>query len=237
MTSQIEPCDLLVIGAHPDDAELLCGGTLAKSARAGQRVVVVDVTEGELSTNGSVESRRIETQNASKILKISKRVQLGRPDGGLDSDSSLVDELVKTMRKFSPKVLIGPPPECRHPDHQALHDALQKAHFFCGLKKYQPESPVIERPIHLKVIEVSHEEPDLLIDISDEWELRCEALKAYESQFGHREKQTPTFINSGLLKRLERRYRDFGERIGVKYAEPFLCTQPPVLKLPTDLCL
>jgi bacillithiol biosynthesis deacetylase BshB1 len=229
------PCDLLVFGAHPDDAELQCGGTLAKSSALGKKTVVVDVTEGELSSNGSVEGRREERKAASEILGLENRVQMRRPDGGLSLDTELVSELVDVIRAFSPKVIVGPPPHCRHPDHQALHDALKQAHFFCGLKKYRQEIPVVERPLHLKVLEVAQEEPDLLIDISDYWEVRQQALLAYSSQFGISEGQEATFINSGFLETLERRYRDFGERVGVKYAEPFLSTRPPHVNLPTDL--
>ena len=134
-----------------------------------------------------------------------------------------------------PKVIIGPPPICRHPDHQALHDALKQAHFFCGVKKYLPSVVAIDRPLHLKMLEVSEEKADLLIDISEHWETRMEAVMAYESQFGVSENSTPTFINSGFVESLERRYRECGERIGVRYAEPFLCTQPPEINLPIDL--
>jgi len=229
------PCDLLVVAAHPDDAELFCGGTMAKSVAAGKRVVVVDVTCGELSSNGTPQSRLKEREEATRILGLADRVQLGRPDGGLSGDLELVPCLVRALRAFAPRVLIGPPPSCRHPDHQALHDALKQAHFFCGVKKFMLETTFIPRPLQLMMVEVPNEEPDLLVDISKFWEVRLKSLLAYKSQFDLTAGQTPTFINSGFLEALERRYRDAGQRIGVAYAEPFLCTQPPVIGLPTDL--
>jgi bacillithiol biosynthesis deacetylase BshB1 len=232
----IPHCDVLIFGAHPDDAELLCGGTIAKLSQHGKKVFVVDCTQAELSTNGDVKTRRKETKKASAILGIEKRINLNRADGQLNQDRALQDLLVQQLRQHSPAMVIGPPPLCRHPDHQALHDHLKSALFFCGLKKYSPELPHITRPQHLCYIEVSEVKPDLLIDISDQWPKRVEAIMAYASQFVVDPSKDKTFINDGFLERLERRYRSYGESIGAAYAEPFTSSAPVHVSLPTDLC-
>jgi LmbE family N-acetylglucosaminyl deacetylase len=108
--------------------------------------------------------------------------------------------------------------------------------FFCGLKKYRPNIPHVQRPQHLCYVEVSETKPDLLIDISAQWPKRIEAIMAYASQFVVDPSKDRTFINDGFLERLERRYRSYGETIGVAYAEPFLSSAPVHIDLPTDLC-
>lgn len=231
-----QPCDVVVFGAHPDDAELFCGGTIAKLVGAGQRVTVVDLTRGELSSNGSVESRRKETQGASEVLGLQGRINLERADGDLYRDEHLVEALVKALRITRPRLIVGPPSPCRHPDHQALHEALNKAHFFCGLAKHLPELPAIPQPKHLQHLEMADRPADLLIDISEQWEIRLKALQCYGTQFQPKLGSTPTFINSGFVEELEARHRQWGKSIGVAFAEPFLCDQPPHLNLPTDLC-
>lgn len=227
--------DVIVFGAHPDDAELLCGGTIAKLIQAGQRVAVVDGSEGELSTNGHVELRRSETEQASKILELTQRLNLGFPDGVLGHSEGLVRSLVRILRELQPKLIIGPPQACRHPDHQALYAALKEAHFFCGLLKYEPQLPAITRPKFIQYVEVANTKADFVVDISQQWNLRIQAILAYKSQF-EQEKREKTFINEGFLERLERRYRQCGEDIGTSYAEPFLCETAPKIALPTDLC-
>ena len=229
-------CDVLIFAAHPDDAELLCGGTIAKLSEHGKHVTLVDCTHAELSTNGDVETRRQETTKASAILGIEQRVNLNRGDGQLNEDHELQDLLVEQLRTHAPAMVIGPPAICRHPDHQALHDHLKSALFFCGLKKFMPEIPHVTRPQHLCYVEVSDLKPDLLIDISAQWNKRVEAIMAYASQFVVDDKKDITFINDGFLERLERRYRSYGESIGVAYAEPFTSARPVHLSLPTDLC-
>ena len=227
--------DVIVFGAHPDDAELLSGGTIAKLSLAGQKVAVVDCSNAELSTNGHVELRRIETERASGILKLCQRLNLGFPDGSLGHSERLVPTLVRILRELKPKLVIGPPSVCRHPDHQALYHALKEAHFFCGLPKFDPAWPAIVRPKFIQYIEVSNQKPDFLVDITHYWEARCQAISAYASQFEASQGQK-TFINDGFLGRLERRYRQYGEDIGATFAEPFLCETPPKIDLPTDLC-
>jgi bacillithiol biosynthesis deacetylase BshB1 len=232
----LNKCDLLVFGAHPDDAELLCGGTIAKAIESGQNVVIIDCTEAELSTNGTVETRKKETQKANDILGVQVRHNLKFIDGNLNREPALVDALVTKLRQYSPKVVLSPPEKCRHPDHQALHDALQDAMFFCGLKKYLPQTEAISRPKILKYIEVADGRADVLIDISEQWEKRKAAVMAYETQFIVDQNSQRTFINDGFLDRLERRYRHYGELIGVAFAEPFSSDIPPNINLPTDLC-
>jgi bacillithiol biosynthesis deacetylase BshB1 len=228
------PCDVLVFGAHPDDAELLCGGTIAKLSQNGKNVSVVDLTEAELSTNGSVEQRRQETHRASEILKLHSRYQIGLQDGEVENTPQLAERLAIAIRKLSPQLVIGPPTVCRHPDHEALGRSLSHAIFFSGLKKKMPEVKSVTRPQCWRYVEVSDTPCDVVIDITEQWQQRVDAVMAYRSQFDANTGET-TFINDGFLERLERRYRAIGERVGVSFAEPFTTDAPPMLHLPTDL--
>jgi bacillithiol biosynthesis deacetylase BshB1 len=228
-------CDVLVLVAHPDDAELLCGGTLAKLSEAGRRVTVVDATEAELSTNGSVESRRRETLVASDCLQLHSRYQLGYGDGELSTTATLLESLTLAIRELRPKLVIGPPLLCRHPDHQALGQMMAQAVFFSGLKKKWPQLGAVQRPKLWRFVEVSDEPYDVAIDISEFWERRVQAVMAYGSQFSSKDGER-TFINDGFLERLECRYRHIGEQVGVRYAEPFITGVPTLVDLPTDTC-
>jgi N-acetylglucosamine malate deacetylase 1 len=226
--------DVVIFGAHPDDAELLCGGSIIKMAQAGKKVAIVDCTDAELSTNGNVALRKTETAKASELLGIQQRLNLGFADGALGRSNELTKTLVLLLRKLQPSLMIGPPSLCRHPDHQALYHALKDAHFFCGLKKYEPQAPYIPRPKFIQVVEVHQQRPSFLVDITQQWSLRTQVIRAYASQFESKQGEK-TFINSGFLERLERRYRSYGEDLGVEYAEPFICDFLPKLNLPSDL--
>ena len=218
--------DVIACGAHPDDIELLAGGSIAKACAEGAMVLGVDVTEAELSSNGTVASRKIETEKASTLLGLCGRVNFGLGDGNVAHESSLVDLLVERIRVHSPRVVLGPPDTCRHPDHAALNRALKDAVYFSGLKKYLPDIPLVKRPRLLKYFEVGSENPDFVIDISDHIETRRQAIAAYGTQFSWEPGQERTLINSGFLDTIERRLREWGERIGVAYGEPFYRDSP-----------
>ncbi len=221
--------EILVLGAHPDDAELLAGGSIAKMASIGKKVIIADMTQAELSTNGSKALRKKETSRASEILKIHNRVNLGLKDGFLNRDSSLCDEIVALIREVKPRIILGPPLGCRHPDHEALARVLKEAVFFSGLKKYLPNLPYCKRPNIINYFEVEGVKPNFCIDISQFFEIKMQAIKAYESQFILGKKSTKTYINTGIVSMVERRCRDWGEKLGVEFAEPFLCETPLLL--------
>lgn len=225
--------DLLAFAAHPDDAELMAAGTLILMAK-NFKVGIIDVTKGELSTNGTLEQRQKETALATKIMGIQARGNLHRKDGYLYKDDNLTEILTSCLRLCQPKAVIGPPDQCRHPDHQALHDALKKAIFYSGLKNFLPDAPAIVRPRSFQYLEVSDRKPDFCMDISAVWEQKKQAILAYQSQFTKHKSQAETFINSGFIEKLEQRFKSYGDLSTSTYAEPFLCENPVILYHPKD---
>lgn len=227
-----EKATLLAVGAHPDDVEIHAGGAVAKHALQGDTVVVLDATEGEMSTNGDVPIRQRETEKASEILGICARVNLGLPDGRLSRCSELPDLLVEVIRRVRPDILIGPPPKCRHPDHRAVHLALEEASYTCGLRKYIPDIPVCERPLKLfGYLEVHDLAPTHLIDISGEaFRRKRDSVLAHASQFVQGSGARPTMINSGFVEKIESRNRHYGRMAGVEYAEPYLGETPVLIR-------
>ncbi|MBF0197898.1 MAG: bacillithiol biosynthesis deacetylase BshB1 [Planctomycetes bacterium] len=222
--------DIIAFGAHPDDIELLAGGSVAKECAAGKSVLVVDATESEMSSNGTVEQRQEETAKASEILGLKARVNLQFGDGFLTEEKDLKTKLVELIRTHAPKLVLGPPDICRHPDHRALNRALSDAVYFSGLKNYLPNIPSVQRPKLIKYFEVGSGTPDLLVDITECMEIRRAAIAAYESQFELKEQRVATFINTGFLDQLERRLLQWGEVAGVPYAEPYFNGSPPCVK-------
>lgn len=225
--------DLLVFAAHPDDAELMAGGTLILMSKSF-KVGVIDVTQGELSTNGTLEQRQKETALATKILGIQARGNLNRPDGHLYRDEGLTEALTTCLRHCQPKTVIGPPADCRHPDHQTLHESLKRAIFYSGLKNFLPNIPAIVRPKSFQYLEVSDQKPDFCMDISAVWEQKKQAILAYQSQFTRHKSQAETFINSGFIEKLEQRFKSYGDTNSSIYAEPFLSESPIILYHPKD---
>ena len=223
---------ILAFGAHPDDVEIHAGGTLAKYARMGRAVVVVDATEGDLATNGSpVESRR-ECARASRLLGLAARANLGFPDGGLGQDEDLVPRIVDLLRQLRPRVVLASTTSTRHPDHAALGNAVREALFFMALPRYRTAHAAAPRPeAFYQYLEVSEVAPTLLVDVSATYSLKCRAIASYTSQFagGHGRKRT--FINSGFLELLQDRNRRFGLLAGVRHAEPFLADHPPLVDI------
>jgi N-acetylglucosamine malate deacetylase 1 len=222
--------DILVIGAHPDDAELLAGGTIAKMTALGKKIIIADMTMAELSTNGTKQTRKLETQTASKILNIDNRVNLGLKDGFLNREITLCDKLVNLIREVEPKIVLGPPVGCRHPDHEALARVSKDAVYFSGLKKYLPKTKYIKRPTLINYFEVENKKPNFCVDISDTFEIKMKAIMAYQTQFSLKDNSTKTFINSGFVSAIERRSQEWGEKLGVAYAEPFLSETPLLLE-------
>jgi bacillithiol biosynthesis deacetylase BshB1 len=221
--------DILVVGAHPDDAELLAGGSIAKMTLSGKELIIADMTQAELSTNGNKKSRIKETNQASEILKIKNRVNFCLKDGFLNREAEMCDKLVALIREVKPKLILAPPLGCRHPDHEALASVIKDAVYYSGLKKYLPKFPYCKRPNTINYFEVEGVKPNFCIDISDTFEIKMKAIMAYDSQFVLGNKNTKTYINSGIVDMVERRCRDWGGKLGVEYAEPFLCDNPLLL--------
>jgi N-acetylglucosamine malate deacetylase 1 len=221
--------DLLAIGSHPDDVELGCSGTIIKEVKRGKKVGVIDLTEGELGTRGTTETRYQEAAAASTIMGLAVRENLKMRDGFFKNDEEHQLELIRIIRKYKPEVVIGNILEDRHPDHGRAGWLTYDACFLSGLQKIVTADEGKEqekwRPkLLLHYIQDRFYEPDLIIDISDEWEQRMEAIKAYSTQFHNTAVDGPsTYISSPeFLDSVIARARSLGKRIGVKYGEGFV---------------
>jgi N-acetylglucosamine malate deacetylase 1 len=221
--------DILAIGAHPDDVELGCSGTLITEIKKGKKVGIVDLTQGELGTRGTVETRYQEAADAASIMGISVRENLKMRDGFFQNDEQHQLQLIRILRKYQPEIVIGNILEDRHPDHGKAGWLIYDACFLSGLRQVKTSDEGKEqqqwRPKQLiHYIQDRFYEPDFIIDITDAWEQRMNAIKAYKTQFFDANSNEPqTYLsNPEFLDALTARARLLGKRIGVKYAEGFL---------------
>lgn len=216
--------DVLAIAAHRDDVELTCGGTLIKAAARGQRIAIVDLTQGEMGTRGSVELRAAEASRAAEILGVTARVNLGFPDAGIMNTPEMRNKLVRVIRRFTPRVVIAPSPHGRHPDHRITAELVRDACFLSGLAKIEPDLPR-HRPLKLLHCMTYREDagkPTFVVDISDEFERKLEAVKAYASQFEGATQGGEVFPNGESLYEIVRHQAaHYGSLIRVRYGEPF----------------
>lgn len=224
--------DILAIGVHPDDVELGCSGTLINEKRNGKTTGVIDLTEGELGTRGTVETRYAEAAAAARIMGLSVRENLRMRDGFFRNDEVHQLQLIAAIRKYRPEIVIGNILDDRHPDHGRAGHLIADACFLSGLQKIvtldEAGAPQEKwRPkFILHYMQDWYHEPDLLVDISDSFEQRMASVKAYSTQFHTQEPvadepqtyiSTPDFLDSIIA-----RARMLGKRIGVKYAEGFI---------------
>lgn len=222
--------DLLAIGSHPDDVELGCSGTLIKEIKRGKKVGIVDLTQGELGTRGTVETRYSEAAAAAMIMGISVRENLKMRDGFFKNDEEHQMQLIKILRKYQPEIVIGNILEDRHPDHGRGAWLTYDACFLSGLRQLKTfdengrEQEKWRPKILLHYIQDRFYEPDIIIDVSDVWEQRMKAIKAYATQFHDpNSKEPPSYLsNPEFIEALTARARLLGKRVGVKYAEGFL---------------
>ncbi|RST29280.1 bacillithiol biosynthesis deacetylase BshB1 [Chryseobacterium lacus] len=220
--------DILAIGAHPDDVELGCGGTLAKMISEGKKVAVLDLTRGELGTRGTDETRKQEAEEASRILKISARENLGLKDGFLINSEESQLKIVKIIRKYRPEMVLANAIEDRHPDHAKAAKLISDACFLSGLIKIQTEldgqKQEAWRPKHIfHYIQWRNIEPDFVVDISNFMDQKLEACLAYKTQFydpDSKEPMTP-IATKDFLESLTYRAQDLGRLSGCVYAEGF----------------
>ncbi len=220
--------DVLVFAAHPDDAELSMGGTIAKLTANGLKIGVVDLSRGELGTRGSSEIRKQEAQKASEILKLSHRENLGFQDGSLKFNDEFLKRIISKIRKHQPKIIFAPYFNDRHPDHIGTSQLVKEAMFFSGLPKIVTEdndriqSPF--RPRKLFYYMQTYEfKPAFIVDISSYFEIKMKAILAYDTQFHNPDSLEPeTFISSpNFLKFVEARAKYFGFKIGKDFGEAF----------------
>lgn len=220
--------DILAIGAHPDDVELGCGGTIAKLINEGKSVAIVDLTQGELGTRGTNVTRAEEATASSKILGISARENLKLKDGFLQNSEEYQLEIVKMIRKYQPEIVLANAIDDRHPDHAKAAKLVSDACFLSGLVKIETtldgENQKAWRPKQIyHYIQWKNITPDFVIDISDFMEKKIEACLAYKTQFydpNSTEPMTP-IATKDFLESLTYRAQDLGRLSGVVFAEGF----------------
>jgi bacillithiol biosynthesis deacetylase BshB1 len=220
--------DILAFGAHPDDVELGCGGTIAKEISLGKKVGIIDLTRGELGTRGSVEIRNQESEAAAKILGVSIRENLDMRDGFFVNDEPHQLKIIKMLRKYQPEIVICNAIDDRHIDHGKGSRLVSDACFLSGLIKIETEIDGINqeawRPkLVYHYIQWKNITPDFVVDISGFNEKRIAAILAYSSQFYNPNSNEPeTLIASkNFLESLNYRTQDLGRLIGTDYAEGF----------------
>ncbi len=222
--------DVLAIGAHPDDVELGCSGTLINEIKKGKKAGIIDLTEGELGTRGTVQTRYEEAKESARIMGISVRENLKLRDGFLINDEASQMKLIQALRKYKPEVVIGNILEDRHPDHGKAGWLIYDACFLSGLRQISTkdedgnEQEKWRPKMLLHYIQDRFHEPDIIVDVTEVWEQRMDAVRAFKTQFyDPNSKEPETYLSSpDFIDALTARARLLGKRIGVKYGEGFL---------------
>ncbi len=223
--------DCLVIAPHPDDAEVAVAGTILRLAGSGHAVGILDLTAGESGSRGDVQTRALETAAASKILGVTVRENLGLPDALLENTPEARLGVAEVIRRHRPKLVLAPYPEDRHPDHTRAGLIAREAAFLAGLANLQMGGNP-HRPSFLAHYMLSWDfPPTFVVDISDVWERKLEAIRAYPSQFAPAATGNQTVLNHPeFAGRIEARFRYFGSLIGARYGEPFWARTPLAVK-------
>ena len=221
--------DILAFGAHPDDVELGCAGTLLGAIAEGKKVGVIDLTKGELGTRGSISQRLSEAQLASEVIGLTIRENLEMADGFFINNKEHQLVIIETIRRFQPSIIFCNAPEDRHPDHGRAASLVAEAAFLAGLKKIQTiHNGVAQeawRPTQVfHYIQSRNLTPNFVVDISKHIEKKMEAILAHSSQFYDPKSNEPdTFISSAaFLEFVKGRAKELGQQIGVQYAEGFI---------------
>jgi bacillithiol biosynthesis deacetylase BshB1 len=234
--------EVLAIAAHRDDAEQTCGGTLLKMAERGRRTGMLDLTRGEMGTRGSAEEREREAAEAARILKVTWRGALDIPDGRVENTWENKLKIAAVVRALRPRVVILPYWQGRHPDHYTCSILGYEACFLAGLARLDlssvpPESPSLtltpadwqsaatpHRPFKIIYASLYYDvRPTFVVDITEQFEARFEALMAYRSQYSDQEAGTDLFPRQAeVRRRQETMARFYGMLAGVQYAEPFV---------------
>jgi len=225
--------DILAFGAHPDDIELGCGGTLAKHVALGHTVGLVDLTRGEMGSRGTVLERDAEAEKAAQILGATFRVNLDLPDGRLVNDFECQQRVIELVRTHRPRVVLCNAPKDRHPDHRVASAMVVEACFRAGLHKWEsmgddgrPQAPF--RPEHVyHYIQFYDLQADFTVDISGYVEAKMASLAAHASQFYQANADGPETVISSkwFWDSLTARTAEWGRVMGVEHAEGFLAAR------------
>jgi bacillithiol biosynthesis deacetylase BshB1 len=225
--------DVLAIGAHPDDVELSCSGTIAKLVKQGRAVGILDLTRGELGTRGTPAIRAKEAADAARVLGVRVRDNLKIPDGNIEINKKNLAQVIAVIRKYQPQILLIPYSSERHPDHEHAHRLAKEAWYYSGVAKIRTaDRGKLQqrfRPDYYFEYMMLHSfPPSFIVDISDVYTTRVAAIKAFKSQFFSPESKEPrTFLSTeGFMDLLETRAKHFGQLVGASYGEPFFSIKP-----------
>lgn len=224
--------DLLAFGVHPDDVELGCAGTLLASIAQGKSAGIVDLTQGELGTRGTAQTRKTEAENAAKVLGISVRENLRMADGFFLNDEAHQRKIIEVIRKYRPEIILCNAPEDRHPDHGRSAQLVSDAAFLSGLRKIET---IVDREVQQEwrpkyvfhYLQDRFLQPHFVFDVSAFHEKKIEAILCYTTQFHNPELNEPqTYISSPVfLDSIKARAMMLGKRIGVKFAEGYISSK------------
>jgi bacillithiol biosynthesis deacetylase BshB1 len=220
--------DVLAIAAHPDDVELICGGTLIRAHMLGRSTGIIDLAAGEMASRGTPELRAKEAAKAAKVMGVAVRENLGFPDGGIQNTPETRSKLAVAIRHLKPRIVITHSQHGRHPDHPIVAQLVRDACFVAGLKKVAPKVPP-HRPlkvIHALSFREDNQKPTFVVDISEAFEKKLEAIACYKSQFGEAVQAGEVYPNGEPLSDLIRHHAaHYGSLIRCRYGEPFYTTE------------
>lgn len=227
--------DILAIAAHPDDVELGAGGTIIKAIREGKKVGILDLTRGELGSRGTPEIRAEEAGKASELMGLSFRGNVNLPDGFLTNSKEFQMQIVPFIRQFQPEIVLTNAVDDRHPDHGKGSKLVSDACFLSGLRTIQTKGENGEAQSHWRpkwvyhFIQDRYIHPDFIVDVSDVWTEKMDAIRAYASQFyspGKKGEPDTPISSPEFIDFLDARGREFGRNIGAKYGEGFTAERP-----------
>jgi len=226
--------DILAIAAHPDDVELGCSGTILMEIRNGKKVGIIDLTQGELGTRGTIETRQKEASNAAQVLGVTVRENLKMDDGFFQNDREHQMKLIRVIRKYQPEIILGNALEDRHPDHGRAAKLISESAFLAGLIKIETKGDdgkpqAAWRPKYVfHFIQDRYLNPSFVIDITDVFEAKMESISCFNSQFytngaDSDDDEPQSYISTPeFLESIVARARMMGKKIGVKYGEGFI---------------
>lgn len=219
--------DILAFGVHPDDVELSCSGVLLVEKKNGKKTGIIDLTQGELGTRGTAETRKQEAADAAKVLEVDVRENLGMADGFFQNDETHQRKIIEAIRKYQPDIVLCNAPEDRHPDHGRSAKLVADAAFLSGLKKIETGQEAWRPKYVLNYIQDRFLQPDIVVDITPVFEQKLASIQAYSTQFYSGDAHGPeTYISKpGFLDSVVYRHKWFGKMIGVEYAEGFISSK------------
>lgn len=231
--------DIAACCAHPDDAELVMGGTIAREVERGRRVCIVDLTRGESGSRGTPQTRLAEAAEAARVLGAAHRESLALPDARVQDTPDQRDAMVEALRRLRPRVVLLQHWQQRHPDHAAASAIVYAASFLAGLKNYRPELGAAFRPAKLvyavTMTEANDVAPSFVVDVTAVWDTKLRAISAFASQFTPAPGETGVLPLDRFKEAVELAGRRHGQRIGVRYGEGFVTREPLVVDDVTSL--